>query len=364
MNKKDWQDAFGPTPDAFRARVDETLDHLEERDMRKRTKFSTALVTVLLAGAAFAATNLDIWESLNSSVPIIPLESADELVATDLATAETDYFRVIAQEGVFDGYGAIVKIRVEPKDPEKYVVVADFSEPADLGEGYITEEIKYDEGMTEYRIIGREDGKEIIFLSTPDFVMSDGSADADSMVLDDIFNSYKEKYTDDGCIEYWISGLFGENLPDTLSVILQMHGMNADHEIIYGEISDMAFDLVKSNTERNVQLIPVSDGKVGKFELVDAKISFTEVRGYLTVEFAFASDNPEDGMDATLFLRDVDGNEIPTGSGVCMELENGNYKWQFEMQTFEELPETICIDVKTIDGPVNGQIECKVEEVK
>ena len=76
MNRKDWQKAFGPTPDAFRVRVDETLERLEERDMRKRTKFATALIAAvltvtLLAGAAFAAAKLDIWEALNMANPII-----------------------------------------------------------------------------------------------------------------------------------------------------------------------------------------------------------------------------------------------------------------------------------------------------
>lgn len=370
MNRKDWQQAFGPTPDAFRARVDETLERLEERDMRKRTKFSTtlvaaALITVLLMGAAVAATKLDIWESLNYADPIIPLEGADELVATDLASAENDYFRVTVQEGVYDGFGTIVKLHFEPKDPEKHVLLADFADPADVGDEYITEVVKeYDDGIKDERITGRKDGKEIIFLSTPRLTVSGENVDSEALGLETLFNSYREQYNPDGSADFWIDGLFAHDLPDTLNVMLNVRGMDYEHNDVYGAIEKLTFDLVKSNKERVVQLTPVGQNKIEGFELVDAKITFTEVRGYISVEYTGSAADDDQGAGVSLRLLDADGNEFTSGSGRCMEVENRHHRWEMEMQSFEEIPETMTIEVHIISESAIGKIECKVEEIE
>ena len=66
MKQSDWQNAFGPAPESFRECVDQTLNRLEDKEMRKRTKFTTALVaaaliTALLASAAIAAPTPAAW---------------------------------------------------------------------------------------------------------------------------------------------------------------------------------------------------------------------------------------------------------------------------------------------------------------
>lgn len=369
MNKKSWQEAFGPTSDAFRERVDDTLMRLEEREMRKRTKFSTALIAAalvitLLTGAAFAATQLNIWEALNSAVPIIPLEGADGLVSTDLATAENEYFRAIVQEGVYDGYGAIVKLRFEPKDPEKYVLLASFADPADVGDEYISEVVQVtDDGITDKRIIGRKDGKEIIFLSTPRPIISGENIDAEALGLDTLFNSYREKYNPDGSVEYWVDGMFAKDLPDTLNISLNVRGMDAEFNTAYGLIENLTFDLVKNNKERTVRLVPVSDHTVEGFELIDAKITFTEVRGYISVEYTGSAADADPGAGVSLRLLDAVGNEINSGSGYCTEMENGRHCWMLEMQSFEEIPKTMLLEAHIIGEDELGRIECRVEEI-
>lgn len=366
MNRNDWQEAFGPTPDAFRNRVDATLNRLEEREMRRSIKFSTALAAAmlalaLLAGAAFAAARLDIWESLQYADPIIPLEGADELVVTDLATAETDYFRVFVQEGVYDGYSAIVKLRFEPKDPEKYAIITGFAVPGDLGDQYIFDFTEYEDGVVDERPLERKDGKEIIYLSTPVLTVAGENAEAKALGLDSLFNSYRDKYNEDGSAEFWISGLHADNLPDALSIALNAFGANREHERVYGEIKQLTFDLHKSNQERIVQLTPVGENKIEGFELTDAKINFTEVCGYITVEYTGSAQ--EQGMGVTLNLLDSDGNRIPLGDGQCTELDNDHFRWEMEMLSFKEIPETIILEVKMIDSDPVGQIECKVEEI-
>lgn len=367
MNRNDWQEAFGPAPDAFRDRVDATLNRLEEREMRRSVKFSTALVaavlvTVLLAGAAFAASQLNIWEALNYADPIIPLKGADDLVTTDLASAENDYFRMIVQEGVYDGYGTIVKLRCEPKDPEKYAIITDLAVPANLGDEYITEVVRvHEDGMKEERITGRKDGKEVIFLSTPRLIVNGESPNGEAMGYEHLFNSYRDQYNNDGSAEFWISGMSAHNLPDTLNVVLSVYGRDVNYSDAYGSIEKLTFELVKNNKERTVRLTPSEDAKVDGFELIDAQITFTEVRGYIVVEFTGSSE--EQGMGVSLNLLDADGNQITTGGGQCMQLENGHYRWEMEMQSFEEIPDILILEVKMIDGDPIGCIECTVEPV-
>ena len=367
MNKTNWQQAFGPTPDEFRERVDQTLNRLEEKEMRKTMKFSTALVAAvlvmtLLAGAAFAAVKLNIWEALNSAEPIIPLEGADELVVTDLAAAETDFFRVTVQEGVYDGYGAIVKLHVEPKDPEKYAIITDFAMIGDVGDEYIAEVVReYDGGPGYERIAGRKDGKEIIYLSTPSLSVGGGIADADGSGVNDMFDSFLDRYNEDGSADFWIDGMFAYDLPESLPVTLRVRGMDAEYNTVYGSIEELNFNLIKSNSERTVRLIPLDSGEIEGFELIDAQITFTEVRGYIAVEFSGST--AEENMGVSLHLLNAAGEQINTGGGQCHHLDNDHYRWEMEMQSFEEIPETVILKVKMIDGDPIGQIECRVEEV-
>lgn len=331
--------------------------------MRRSIKFSTSLVAavlavVLLAGAAFAAAQLNIWEALNNADPIIPLEGADELVATDLAVAENEYFRILVQEAVYDGYGAIVKIKAEPVNPDTHIILANYMIAADVPnlDEYIIEENTTD-GIGWSEIIGRKDGKEIIWLGTP----QPKTTNVDPDKTFDLFNSYRDQANPDGSLDIWITGTFANDLPDTLNINLSTRGMDAEYNTVYGSIENLTFDLIKNNRERTVQLTPAGGSQIDGFELVDARITFTEVRGYISVEYTGSAEEQDTGV--SLRLLDKDGNQITTGSGQCMELENGHFRWELEMQSFDEIPETMILEVRIIDEGAIGQIECNVEEI-
>lgn len=337
--------------------------------MRKKTKFSTsliaaALIAVLLAGAAFAASKLDIFEALNYVDPIVPLEGADALVSTDLAAAETDFFRASVEQAVYDGFGAIVKLHFAPKDPEKYVLLANWAMGDDVGEGYVTEREDCGDGIFMDRIVGREDGKEIIWLSTPTLTVADiDDPDAEAAGMETLFNAYMERHNEDGSVDFWISGLSSNDLPETLNVALHVRGMNAENETTYGEIKDLSFALVKSSAPRTVRLVPADDAQPEHAQLISGEISFTEVRGYFTAEFTW--DGAEDaGMGVTLHLLDADGNPINTGTGECEALGGGRYLQQLELQSFAEIPETLFVEFKVIgESKTLGRVECRVEPV-
>lgn len=369
MKRSDWQNVFGKAPDAFRERVNDTLTHLEEeKNMRKRTKFSTVLIAAalsaaLLAGAGMAASQLNIFHALDTADPIVPLEGANALVATHLGVIENDYLRATVEEGVYDGSGAIVKLRVEPIDPDKYVVLGRMTDVADVGDGYITEDSVDKNGITQTEIVGRKDGKEIIYLGTPQLLIAGSeSPDAEANGEEVLFNSYRDEPQPDGSILFWISGMKTENLPDTLNISLNIQGYDTDFNQKYGSIDGLTFDLVKANTARSVRLVPTGDGKAERFELKNAEISFTEVRGYLTADYAYEQAEGEE-MGVTLKLRDADGSHIATGSGAT-QVSDGLYHETMEIQSFEDLPETLILDVKVIgEDKILGSIECRVQPI-
>ena len=104
MNQRDWQNAYGNAPEDFHLRLVETLDGLEEKNMKQRYKLSTtliaAVITVLLAtGAALAANQLGIFEFFtNRADPILPLEGAEGMVLTGLGSVENELVTVTLEE--------------------------------------------------------------------------------------------------------------------------------------------------------------------------------------------------------------------------------------------------------------------------
>ena len=64
MNQKDFQNIFGDAPEDFRLRLRETLDGLEEKNMKKRYKVSTVLIAAVILILALAGSG-----ALRSSMP-------------------------------------------------------------------------------------------------------------------------------------------------------------------------------------------------------------------------------------------------------------------------------------------------------
>ena len=94
MKRADWQRAFGEVPEDFHLRLRSTLNGLEEKEMKKKrnltlTLLAAALIVALLAGAGIAASKLGVFDMLKKTAdPIVPLEGAQELVGTNLGSAE------------------------------------------------------------------------------------------------------------------------------------------------------------------------------------------------------------------------------------------------------------------------------------
>ena len=126
MTEHDIRTAFGETPASFRDQVDQTLMQLEDEPAKKRYKFTTvlalaALITVLLAGAAVAATQLKLTEYLRFSLPDDP----DDTVHTNVAVLEDENIRCEIEEVMYDGYGLAIQLKLTNLKPDQHSLVID-----------------------------------------------------------------------------------------------------------------------------------------------------------------------------------------------------------------------------------------------
>ncbi|MBQ8506989.1 MAG: hypothetical protein IJ466_06135 [Clostridia bacterium] len=413
MNRQDWQSAFGNVPEDFHDRLRGTLNGLEERKMKKRYKFTTVLaaaviLVALFAGAAVAMNELGVFHLLTDTVdPILPLEGAEEMVKKNLGTAENEYAVLTVEEAVFDGQGVLVQCRLTPKDTERYAMFDAFMQDApddtyirqsvpvevpqgtqecetEAGKQIIVyeeekqqllvngEEVQIPENREEanekgliaykrdgklyyadfedFQVLGRRDGREMmgywinIGVGNELIFMDTGDAREDA----------------DGSIIWWESGIADEML-DVSEI--EMHARAVvridDQEFSIPEIN---FVLPKSEAEQKYDFTPAGNAFGERFEILNCSLTCTKVRGYLKIEYRYqqAEEGEEMGIDFRLY--DSTGERINTGSGGSWE-ENGVFHWDMEMQSFEEVPESIFLEAKVIgEDKTLGRVECRLVE--
>lgn len=411
MNRRDFQRAFGDAPEDFHLRLRQTLDGLEEKEMKKRYKFSTVLIAAvlmiaILTGAGIAAGQLGIFDFLKNADPIVPLPGAEELVATNLGTVENDLAVLTVEEAVFDGQGVLVKCRMTPKDTETYALFDAFMQdapedtyirervPVEIVGG--THELESESGMQtvinengeqklllngeeveipasreaaqeaglivyradgklwhadfeEFRVQGRRDGKQLlgywISMDTSDDRLTQNTADV---------------RVDGDSIVWWGSGIASE-LMDANEIEVRVLGdVVLDDEMI--RMDEIRFMLPKNEAERKYNFTPAGNAFGERFEIENCSLVCTKVRGYMKIEYRYqqAPVGEELGIDFRLY--DAEGNRINIGGGGQWE-ENGLWRWQMEMQSFEEIPETIFLEAKVIgEDKILGRVECKLVE--
>jgi len=408
-------------PKGYEARMEYQLTRLtrEEQSMKKKYKFSTVLVAAaivtVLAATAFAASMLGIFDFIKDRAePIVPLEGAEGMVATNIGISKNDLATLTVEEAVFDGQGVIVKCRLTPKDTEKYAMFNAFmqeasddvyiteSTPAEFGEG--SNEIQSEDGVVsitnapgsqqllingepveiptdrevalekklpvylngdtlcwtevdDYRILSRKDGRETIGYWI-DITIGD-----DLITLD---NSVAQEQ-EDGSIVWWQSGIADEVLNvDSIEVHVGARLYEGDETGTENtSIDEISFTLPKSENERLYSIVPVGDGKGERFEILSGSIAFTKVRGYFNINYTYEQAENGEDMGITFHVYDADGKEITTGSGnASVEPDGNGVRWcSMEMQSLDEVPETIWLEAKVIGWDKTlGRVECQLIE--
>lgn len=367
MNRQDWQSAFGKAPEDFHDRLRGTLNGLEDRKMKKKYRFTTVLVAAaimlaLFAGAAFAARELGIFDFLNTADPIVPLEGAEAMVATQLGSTENELVRLDIEEAVYDGQGVLIQLRYTPKNPEEYALLHGSMDW--ISSEYIYEHEEYEDGTGMYALVGRKDGRRILHVAES---ISITAEDGDTIEID-TWDGWEEA---DGSIVVQGSG-FAETalsrqvtLTVTPKSFFQDDGTDAYVKNLH-PIEPVTVEMMLAEETRQVRLVPVGETKLERFEFLSGGITLTRVRGYMDVRYAYKPVD-EEPMGVTIKLYDAQGGEINLGSGgaAVSEIRDG---WEItreycEMQSYEELPETIFVEVKVIgENKTLGQVECRLVE--
>lgn len=422
MKRTDWQHAFGEVDEDFHLRLRSTLNGLEEKDMKKRrnltvTLLAAALIVALLAGAGIAASRLGVFHMLDSADPIVPLEGAQELVGTNLGSVENDLVKLTVEEAVFDGQGALVQLRIAPKEAERYVLfdsmLQDAPEelfetervPVELAKGeqefevdgkmirivngkdvrllvdgaeaaipasaeealaqnlpiYTMDGKVYYADMEEYRVLGSRDGREILHY-WPLIRVEGESQDAEALGLENFFDTMDAESQADGSVIVWASGYAEEALDlDALTISCGAKVYPGDQTV---ELDALTLNLPRSEEERRVRIEPVGDGTGERFKLLSGSIVFTKVRAYLQLDYSYRQAETGEEMGIDFRIYDADGERITTGSGGCTaDADGSTFHMVCEMQSFSVVPKTIWLEAKVIgEDKTLGRVECRLIE--
>ena len=367
MNQKNWQNAFGNAPEDFHLRLVETLDGLEEREMKKRYKFSTALVAAVLAallatGAAFAASQLGIFKFYtNRADPILPLNGAEEMAVTNLGSVENDLVTMTVEEALYDGQGALVQIRYTPKDPENYALLSDGLDIEKEGDHFISRTY-YEDGSMLVQMSGRRDGRK-------DIVCGKNITITDEQGGEIWIGSWDGELQEDGSIVIWGSGLAEQPLSGNATLNVKPSTIvcgewieeQKSRETERVEIDPLTVPMPTPEPERHVRYAPVDGGESERFKVLSAEVSYTKLCAYLDVEYSYEQAEDE-LMGITFRVYGADGEPITLGSG-SGSLGGDTEHWSLEMQSFDEIPESLWFEAKVIGEDVTlGRVECRMVE--
>ena len=361
MNNKDFRSAVPDMPLSFARKMDETLERIENMEMKKRKISPRALIicavlVVTLIGSAIAASEYRVFDFLWH---MNPLEGAEKLVQTNVGSAENEYVRVAIEEAVYDGQGVIMVIRATPLKPDTHPL---YSSIADVEDDpvWVYQRTEYEDGSAMIEFKGRTDGKEFVTFSVSITVVDENGRE---IWLD----GWDAKTEPDGSVILYADGFSDEKLGETAVLTAKVRSAVCAPDMTSKTdlpTEDIIHTMPKTDAVRNYKLIPVSTEDAPHFDLLGGSISFTPVRGYMTIQYAY-QEREDEPMGVTMRPCMPDGTEITVGSGEWTMLgeENGFdiIEELSEIQSYETLPETITFRVKVIgEARYLCDVECKV----
>jgi len=349
MGYEDLKDAFGTVPASFREQVNEMIDHLEEDAMKKRYKLGSvllaaALAAVLLAGAGFAAGRLGLFDLFGKpEYPIVPLPGAEELVETELGSAENELAECSVLEAVYDGKSLLMQLRIAPKDSLHSALY-------NLG--------FYDSVETLYAHRGEQveaalNGKTPLFYAVS---VQSGREEGGS-------ERWHSAPQEDGSLILWYSRSFAAEQGDSVESCVNVRTISGGSE---APMEEIRFVLERSEAERFVRLEAVDAASDPDFTILNAGISFTKIRGYVSIDYLRDGREPSPGL--LLQLTDADGVAFVSGGNGITSLsvqEDGSLvnRWEAEIQSFAELPESVWTEAWDIESnECVHRVECRIVE--
>ena len=308
MKQNEIRNSVPQIPAHFVRRMDETLERIENMNhtQRKsrhtaRTLLIAAMITILLAGTAFAVGRVfGIFELMS----LKPREGAENIIQTHLGQTQSEYGTVAVEEAAYSGRGLSVLIRTQPKEG-------------------------YDYSWPEFSLRNAE------YL---DWSYHWKVGDQETLYLQSAMLTGDEPEVLEGKVEVLVSN-HGE-VVDTLRVPFRVQRTEAN----------------------SAQLVPLNESE--QWQLVSANLSFGEIFATFEVRYICDAET-EDDMGVDILLFDAGGNQLKLNRGNQFgeEGEDGTiiYGWRTQYQSFETIPEKLIIKPYLIgEGAWLDPIECAV----
>lgn len=271
-----------------------------------------------------------------------------------------EYMPAEVPEGVYPYANGTMEIRNGPDERALYVDGEPVELPTDRETADAAGLPVYLDGDAMYfthqesEQITRLDGKQMIFFEA---VMAPASEGAEGLSNGMSGNAEAQP---DGSVLLWFDAFSDAPLPETVEMKLNV-SVFLDGEPF--PLEDIAFSLDRAEPERTAAFAPEGDGAIGERVRIHAvNMTVTKVRGYLTIDYEYQAAEGEP-MGISFRLYDGEGNEIHTGGGHGMfDAETGIYREQQEMQSFDEIPTSLILEVKAIGGEVLGRCTVALQE--
>lgn len=285
------------------------MNHTQRKSRNTaRTLLIAAMITILLAGTAFAVGRVfGIFELMT----LRPLDGAEEIIHTNVGQVQGEYGTVTIEEAAYSGRGLSLLVHTQARDGYSYQFP----------------------GLTE--------------LNT-EFMYTGWFSDKSIETLDG--GTYYMSYT-----------VAGEQ-PDILEGTIAASIVREENErVTVMEELRVPFRLARASAG-SAKLVPLNEGE--QWQLLSAELTFGELFATFEVRYLCAV-NEIDDMGVDIYVLDADGNLLED-SGARGFSEDGDdgaiiHGWTKELQSFETIPEKLILQPKVIGEDRRlDPIECAV----
>lgn len=418
ITRDDLRGLYAPAPQSLRDGVRAALAPLpegKEHIVKKKISISIILAAALaiMGVTALAVSQLKLFrQTAEQACPIVPLDGADRLVVTDLGQSENAHATLTVEEAVYDGQGVMALIRLTPKDIEHNAMYDPYLQDAPddvyekasvnkrvywgsfiadpehggeilvvnehdrrelwVGDGqvdipasaeaaksadlpvYMDGDVMRSANEQSMEVTSRRDGRRMI-----DYRLTLRLVDAGASQLNELLaEARRAEGQPDGSVLVWFNG-YGDQ-PLTGSLEMEIGGETTlDGET--AKLGAVRFALTPVEPEHRYTLIPEKSEIPGAYSIKSASINLSRVRGYFTIEYDMLSDDPYHTV--SFRVLDRDGNPINDGMG-WMERGDNACAEQYELQSFDEIPDTLTLQVVDENGETLGMCVCRVVEEK
>jgi len=329
----------------------------EEKAMKKRYKFTSilaaaVLITMLLAGAAFAASGLKLFDSLFGSTA---KPDAAELIKTNIADARDELITLRVEEAVYDGKTIGLVLCASPVNSEQDAVLYSvWMLHDDLNEAYDTEYTQTGTGEGYYKLLGRKDGKRMLTLRL--------SASVGGEELDE--ESAEVKALENGSLRVWLEYSLPAGKADK-TIELALSGSAAPYNTAPDSmLPEIRFRLSKKSDEETFVLNPVSGNLTGRAAVTEGFITYANLMGYLEIGYEYIP-APDESMGIDWFVFLEDGTRLDTASGETSHLVENSYKQISQIASDWEVPEYIYLRAKVIgEDRYLTTVKCALEKTE